>query len=306
MKKATIMIDYGRETLSGMHEFLELASIRDCVFPAFKLRNIKMITYCHKFLKLGIPIFYYFILADWKKKLNQIDTVVVTANYLTVGIVKYLNKYYSGIKVHVFYFNIVEKDVSPEQFDKLDCTLWSFDKADVKQYDMEYCPSPTCLENFIVDDTQPVSTEYDVFFLGVDKGRLSKLLRIRQFFLEKDISVEYHIVDVFGEGRDNDFEYSPFIDYHEYLKKAKQSKALLEIKQENQNGNTLRPVEAGFMKKKLITDDELIRKEPFYCEENIYILGESRDINHFINTIPYNDSFDYSQYDIGTWLKRFD
>ncbi|MBO0459346.1 hypothetical protein JZO77_21655 [Enterococcus hulanensis] len=305
MEKKTIMIDYGNKTSSGMHEFLELASKRDCVFPAFNIRNTKVIAFCNKLMKLGMPKFYHIILSDWKNKLSNVGTVVITANYLTVGIVKYLNKYYPNINVHIFYFNIIEKDVPIDRFYGLNCTLWSFDKDDVEKYNMNYSPTPTCFENFISKDTKYSSTKYDVFFLGVDKGRLSRLLDIRKNFVENKVSVEYHIVDVFGEGNNNNFEYSSFISYHQYLEKAKNAKALLEIKQENQNGNTLRPVEAGFMKKKLITDDESIKKEPFYRKENTYILGESRDIYKFINTIPYDDSFDYNQYDIEKWLKQF-
>lgn len=298
------MIDYGFKIKSGMHEFLELASKRVCIFPAFRVRNTNIIKGSNTFLKLRISIFYYLILSNWKKQLNNVGTVVVTAHYWTVGIVQYLNKYYPDIKVHVYYFNIVEKDVPVEKFATLNCYLWSFDKADASKYGMKFIPTPTCFENFTNDYSTEI--EYDVFFLGVDKGRLNKLLEIKSNFLNEGISAKYHIVKTIGDETKNDYPYLPVISYHEYLVRAKRAKALLEIKQEAQRGNTLRPVEAGLMKKKLITDDESIKNEPFYNKNNIYILNEKRSVYQFINCIPYDNSFDYDQYDIEKWLESFD
>lgn len=303
--KKSIMIDYGYGTKSGMHEFLELARERNIVFPAFRIVNTKIIRFLNKLSKLGLPFFYYLILSDWKKNLSEIDSIVVTANYLTVGIVGFINKYFSQIDVHVYYFNIVEKDVPIDYFKKLDCQLWTFSKNDSEKYGMSYLLQPTCFENFERKKISDETLDYDVFFLGADKNRLRRLLKLKKYFEKNNLVTKYHIVDVFNEGKKNDYVYSPMISYHEYLSKAKKSLAILEMCQEGQDSITIRPIEAGFMKKKIITDDKRIVSHPFYRENNIFILGLSNNIFSFIHELPYDDSFDYSQFEIENWLKNF-
>lgn len=299
------MIDFGYTPKSGMHEFLELAVRRKCIFPAFKIRNGKVLILFNFLLKHGISFFYILSLSNWKKRLDGVKNIVVTANYLTIGVVKYLNEHHPNINVHVFYFNIVAKDVPPQYFKKLKCQLWSFDREDSNKYGMKHTITPICFENFDDLCMNNYLKEYDVFFLGVDKGRLQRLLEIKKEFLSENITCEYHIVDAFGTGEKNEYQYLDSISYSEYIEKAKKARALLEVKQSNQKGSTLRPIEAGFMKKKLITDDESIKDEPFYRENNVYILGEPRNLHEFIYEVAYDESFDYSQYDIEKWLKKF-
>ena len=57
-----------------------------------------------------------------------------------------------------------------------------------------------------------------------------------------------------------------------------ESKAILDIVQENQTGITIRPLEALFFHKKLITNNKNIVSYKFYCQNNIFIIGKD-DIN---------------------------
>ena len=76
-----------------------------------------------------------------------------------------------------------------------------------------------------------------------------------------------------------------------------------------QDGITLRPLEAFFLKKKLITNMKNIVKYDFYNSNNIFILGvdDFNKISEFINS-PFDDK-DYNRivekYCFRGWLKRF-
>ena len=67
-----------------------------------------------------------------------------------------------------------------------------------------------------------------------------------------------------------------------------QSNCILDYNQEGQVGLTLRPMEALFLEKKLITNNKDIKNYDFYNPSNIFILGENNieDIKEFINK-PY-------------------
>ena len=87
-----------------------------------------------------------------------------------------------------------------------------------------------------------------------------------------------------------------------------ESKCILDYNQEGQVGLSLRPMEALFLERKLITNNTDIKNYDFYNHDNIFILGEDNinEIKEFINK-PYKkidqDIIDY--YDFDQWLNRF-
>ncbi|WP_054639567.1 hypothetical protein [Lactococcus fujiensis] len=68
----------------------------------------------------------------------------------------------------------------------------------------------------------------------------------------------------------------------------------------------MRPIEAGFLKKKLITNNLSIKKEPYYNSNNIFILNENNhdQIKDFLEN-KFDDSIDFENYEIENWLKNF-
>lgn len=67
------------------------------------------------------------------------------------------------------------------------------------------------------------------------------------------------------------------MQYEEYLKVVKRSRAVLDIVKKNNYGLTLRVLEALVAHKKLITNYMDIKKMEFYNESNIFLLeGEDK------------------------------
>jgi hypothetical protein len=71
---------------------------------------------------------------------------------------------------------------------------------------------------------------------------------------------------------------------------------------------SLRALEAMFMSKKVITNNQMYRQEAFYDPSNIFILGENNldDLKSFFEE-PYVeiDSKIKNQYLFESWLERF-
>ena len=97
------------------------------------------------------------------------------------------------------------------------------------------------------------------------------------------------------------------MDYYEIIKLVGESKAILDLNNGNQVGLTLRPLEALFFKKKLITNNINIINYDFYSPDNIFILGvdDISNLTIFLNK-KYKeiDKKIIEKYDFSNWLKR--
>ena len=89
----------------------------------------------------------------------------------------------------------------------------------------------------------------------------------------------------------------------------KQSRAILDIVQSGQSGITLRPMEAMFYNKKLITNNIYIKEYDFYNPRNIFILQERNinELNEFLELpmIEINQDIKNKYKFSGGWLEDF-
>lgn len=117
------------------------------------------------------------------------------------------------------------------------------------------------------------STEYDIFYVGADKGRGEYLLELKKTFEGMGLRVKM-IVTADGKFSKRKRYYSKPISYSQVLDYDSKSKAILNIILPGQVGATQRDYEALFLKAKLITNNKNARYFDFYKEENVFILGE--------------------------------
>ena len=75
-----------------------------------------------------------------------------------------------------------------------------------------------------------------------------------------------------------------------------------------QKGLTLRPLEALFLRKKLLTNFSAIKNQDFYSPNNIFIMNEDdeRCLKDFINApLSLEHENCIMEYSFASWLKRF-
>lgn len=106
--------------------------------------------------------------------------------------------------------------------------------------------------------------EYDAFFVGRDKGRLDEILRVKKCLDSLGLKTVFKIVG---------YNSQP-ISYKECLGFISKSKIIVDIQGGWQQGMTLRPMEALFYQKKLITNNKSLDTMDFYNPNNIFILGK--------------------------------
>lgn len=234
------------------------------------------------------------ILGKWKNEINKYDKFIIFESLYNEKVAKKIKRTKKENKVIVYFWNYIDDNNKYILNDKNIDEFWTFDKNDAKKYNMKYNPQ-FYTKNVKVQDEQ---NKYDVLFLGRPKTRKKDIVDLEKKLKEEGIQTNFKIIE-------NEKDY---VSYDEYLKMIAESKCILDYNQEGQVGLSLRPMEALFLERKLITNNTDIKNYDFYNHDNIFILGEDNinEIKEFINK-PYKkidqDIIDY--YDFDQWLNRF-
>ncbi len=235
-----------------------------------------------------------FFYSSWKNEIEKYDVVILGENGYSKSISKYIKKKNKKCKIVMYFWNNIDdaykKHLQDENIDE----FWTFDKEDAKKYNMKYNPQ------FYTKDIQLKSScqEFDILFLGRAKKRKNEIMALKNILEQQNLKCKFIIIE----------DEKDYIQYDEYLELISKSKCILDYNQEGQVGLTLRPMEALFFSKKLITNNSDIKNYDFYNPKNIFILGENRmeEVNKFINT-P-NEKIDediIKNYDFDSWVDRF-
>lgn len=234
------------------------------------------------------------ILGKWKNEINKYDKFIIFESLYNEKVAKKIKRTKKENKVIVYFWNYIDDNNKYILNDKNIDEFWTFDKNDAQKYNMKYNPQ-FYTKNVKIQDEQ---NKYDVLFLGRPKKRKKDIVDLEKKLKEEGIQTNFKIIE-------NEKDY---VSYDEYLKMIAESKCILDYNQEGQVGLSLRPMEALFLERKLITNNTDIRNYDFYNHDNIFILGEDNinEIKEFINK-PYKkidqDIIDY--YDFDQWLNRF-
>lgn len=184
--------------------------------------------------------------------------------------------------------------------------MWSYSEFDCANKDLNY-NTTFFWKNYNIKSDKDYNPEYDVYFVGKDKGRMKRLLDLKYNFSRNGIRSLIQIMP--NRKWEHNREYSRPIPYSKVLDNIKKSKAILDIKVSTTAGPSLRALEAAFFKKKLITDDVNVKKFKFYSDENIYILGKDNDasnIKAFLdNEFKETDLESLQYYNVKNWITRF-
>ncbi len=169
--------------------------------------------------------------------------------------------------------------------------LSTFDFQDATKYNLELRKNINRRIDLGIDN----STDYDFYFVGTPKGRKNILQQLSNFLSQKGFKIKFIIVE------------SPkdYITQIDNIRFSSKTKCIVDINASNQTGLTLRPFDALFLKKKLLTNNANIINTDFYEENNIYIFNEN-NMNGILKfmTKPYKEIPDkiVNQYEINQWL----
>lgn len=214
---------------------------------------------------------------------NDIKYIIVYDPQITVNYLNWLHAKLPEASIIFTYNNMVGKSrhLLPSQIPEF-VKVWTYDDYDSNKFGLNLRPY------FI--DSKPILTnnkDYDVFFVGCDKGRGEWLCGFEKQLQKMGLKTKFIITKDGKFSRKKKYYQVP-ISYSEVLDYDSRSRAILNVVMENQEGVTQRDIESLMFNTKLITTNKHLKNKDFYNPNNIFILGEReiKDLKEFIKTTP--------------------
>ena len=289
------------------------------VFRIYKDISLPMKFLRRAHLYSDLNLYKYWFNEEWIKKISQFDTIFIHASIIKVPVVKFINNNFPNKRIILWYWNPVRKTLPMDYTKNLDCELWSFDPYDCKKYGLNY-NTQFYFDISKLKDSESCRNEIDVLFVGKNKGRLKKLLEIERKLENISLRTYFHIVEnskflkfisvnLYNKlNYKTKYNFSESISYENVLELIFNSNSILDIVSKGQTGLTLRPLEALYAEKKLITNDINIKTYDFYNPNNIFVLEDNNfdKINDFLNkNYQTVDDKITEKYQFSNWIKRF-
>lgn len=217
--------------------------------------------------------------AIWYNKTvnSNADVLVVVDSLITREYMEWLWRHNRDSRLIVWYENSVKNTINPNSL-PTQCEKWSSDPEDCREYGLRYEEGGGYFKFHVV---KKKIVQYDVLYVGRDKGRSDTLFALKDIFEKQGLRTHFHITATRRYERFRKRYYKAPIPYEEILELISQSRAILHLTKGGQTGVTIRVMESLLNQIKLITDNTLLAEYAFYDKDNIFILGKDD-----INTLP--------------------
>ncbi len=238
-----------------------------------------------------------------KLKKNKYDTVIIFDSALQI--LPNLIDSIQRLKTRkiLYFWNMIngERLKLTKKFFLFD-KVFSFSAHDCKKYNMRYMP--LMAYNILDNIKLPIEQKYDFFFLGYLKQRKEQILKLITKL--NDFKCKFVIISNEKFNNNDLIEFrNTRLNYEEYINLLSQTKCIIDISNENQDGFTLRMAEAFCYNKKIITTNKNVIESDFYDDSRILLYSEELsyvEILNFLNRplrINYDNPFEFS-----IWLKK--
>lgn len=146
--------------------------------------------------------------------------------------------------------------------------IWSYSEYDCRKYGLKHNTT------FYWNAFSPMEEQEkacDLYFIGKDKGRYKRIKRLEKELSAHGIRCLFQIIPTHWFRLKKGL--SKRIPYQEVLEHISKTKGILDIAAAAAAGPSLRPIEAAFYGKKLLTDNKEVKKMKFYNAKNICVIG---------------------------------
>ena len=282
-----------------------------CVYDIYKQMNLFERCLRKFLLVLHLSISYFY--GDWRYDKTFFSKIIIEDGTLDSAIFRRLRTMHPQAQL-IYWFrnslNAIDYYKSREMHiahAQLCDRILSFDRKDADLMGYEYVENCYSLDSTL---DLSVNNKYDIIYLGSDKSRFNQIMNVVTY--SNEIGLNNFIYIYSKTRRPSEIINNHFMPYRDYLLQMIQSKAILDIVDVGyQTGYSLRFLEALFYHKKLITNMEMIKDEPFYNPNNVLVV-DTNDINackaisSFLK-LPYKevDETYIKRFDFSTWLNQF-
>lgn len=192
----------------------------------------------------------------------------------------YLRKQFRDTKICFLFSNPVGDYnlAKVKRFSRRYDAIITFAKDDADRYGFLYCD---VIPMRLPEREPNIPVENDVFFVGANKGRLSRILHIYRTLTSKGLKCKFYIVGVPKDEQipDDGIIYNERISYEEVLKHVQSSRCVLEVLQNGCNYVSMKTCEAIHYHKKLLTTNANAAQSSLYNQQYIQIINNIDDID---------------------------
>lgn len=201
---------------------------------------------------------------------RELQYVIIIDVNITVHYLKWIKRQFPNSKIIFLYDNMVGKarNISPKRVPE-GIRIWTYDDFDSRKYQISLTKNYWIREMLHKKKKKP---EFDVFFIGKDKGRGEWILEFERKLLSMGLKTKFIITKDKKFSRNKKYYQDP-ISYEEVLDIDTRSRAILNVTMENQEGISMRDMESIAIGVKLITTNTHIVSKDLYNKHNIFIVG---------------------------------
>lgn len=172
--------------------------------------------------------------------------------------------------------------------------FYTIEAKDAQAYSLELVKNV----NRKCDEPENVSIRQDFYFIGKEKKRKETISLLERALQKRGFRTLFYLVK----------DKCDAISLDENVRHSQESACIVDIVDENQSAFTLRPFDALFLKRKLLTNSWQIEQADFYHPSNIYIIKNNSlaGVEDFMKE-PYReiDPQIIAQYEVNQWLQNF-
>lgn len=207
---------------------------------------------------------------------NKKPLCVVFQNWvLPIKSFNYYENKYPGFKKVKIHRDIIKDIKTLHLYDGIFDFSLTYDKDEAQKYDYVWFEEyESKLDDLTIVDNYP---ECDVFFAGLVKDRLPKLMTIYKKLTEAGLKVHYYLLGVPKDKQEplEGITYGrKYLSYREMLERTINSRCVLDVNQKGAVGYTSRILEAIIYNKPLIADNPIIKTSKFYNPDYIQVYDD--------------------------------
>ena len=209
-------------------------------------------------------------------------TILLRDPLITPDLLRWVRELHPDARIILEYENRAAATIDPDSAKPYITEGWTYDHDDAERYGLRY-------KTYEIGTPRPgikKAPEYDVVYVGRDKGRAEKLFALQRELEEQGLRTYFHICADRAYLRYKKPFYKPVLDYEDYLDLFGRSRAVVNIMPEGQRSVTQRDIECYLYGIKCITNSIFIRETELYDPSRFFILGEDRmeDLKTFLES----------------------
>ena len=236
-----------------------------------------------------------------KSEKEDIDILFVIAwSFLKRENLVYLENFYKFKKKKLYLWDDIGKIKNFFEYKDYFNEVYSFDRRDCKNFNLKY--RPTFYSERLKFLKKENEIKYIFSFIGEYSLRRSDLLKkIVQDYKKSFIYLYYSpyiylLKYLFNkEYKMKDIKFSK-ISRENYNNILQESEIVIDLINSKQTGVTQRSLDAIFLEKKIITNNENIKLSPIYLENNVLVINEDQTKEEIISKVNTFLSTEYIKY----------